>query len=136
MQIAKSQVMDTYANNFTGAVAYLAWKVAEIFPEAFNLDMCRDNRRKGTVAEMRSEQGRGRRGAKNRAQIGTGGRYGQTQHGRGSAQGFRRQGRSGWPNGTNDHCCGRGYPFLINGVDVSDPRRNFGNIEFQQLGPS
>jgi hypothetical protein len=30
MQIAKSQVMDTYANNFTGAVAYLAWKVAEI----------------------------------------------------------------------------------------------------------
>jgi hypothetical protein len=43
MQIAKSQVMDIYANNFTSAVAYLAQKVAEIFPEAFDLDMHRDN---------------------------------------------------------------------------------------------
>jgi hypothetical protein len=25
---------------------------------------------------------------------------------------------------------------IMNGVDISDPRRNFSNVEFQQLGPN
>jgi hypothetical protein len=62
IQIAKSQVMDAHANNFSEDVAYMTRKIAEIFPEAFDMDVRHEARRKRNVSEIRSERGRGRRG--------------------------------------------------------------------------
>jgi hypothetical protein len=81
IQITKSQVMDAHANNFSEAVAYMTRKIAEIFPEAFDMDVRREARRKQTVSEIRSEIGRGRRGGgRNRARMGN---VNQAQRGRG-----------------------------------------------------
>jgi hypothetical protein len=54
-----------HANNYSGAVVYIAQKVTEIFPEALDLDMCGDIQRKWNVLEMESDQGRGCRSAQN-----------------------------------------------------------------------
>jgi hypothetical protein len=66
IQIAKSQVMDAHANNFSKAVAYMTRKIAEIFHEAFDMDVRPEARRKANVSEMQSKRGRGRRGGRNR----------------------------------------------------------------------
>jgi hypothetical protein len=52
IQIAKLQVMDVHANNVSNAVAYMMRKVAEIFPEAFDLDVRCDAQRKWNVSKM------------------------------------------------------------------------------------
>jgi hypothetical protein len=128
IQIAKSQVMDAHANNFSEAVAYMTRKIAEIFPEAFDMDVRREARRKGNVSEIRSERGHGRRGGRNRARMGN---ANQAQRGRGIVQSFRGQGHGRWNEGYNrsGYGPGRGNP-MMNGVDISDPLRTFRNVEF------
>jgi hypothetical protein len=44
IQIAKSQLLDQHGASFSAAVSYMSRKVAEIFPEAFDQDVRRDNR--------------------------------------------------------------------------------------------
>jgi hypothetical protein len=136
IQIAKSQVMDPHANNFSEAVAYMTRKIAEIFPEAFDMDVCREAQQKQTVSEIRSERGRGRRGGgRNRARMGN---VNQAQRGRGNVRSFRGQGRGRWNDGHNrsGNGPGQGNPTIMNSMDISDPRRTFSDVEFQQLGPN
>jgi hypothetical protein len=89
IQIAKLQVMDAHANNFSKAVAYMMRKIAEIFPEVFDMDVRREARRKRNVSEILSKRGRGRRGGgRNRARMGN---VNQAHRGRGIVRSFRRQ---------------------------------------------
>jgi hypothetical protein len=60
IQIAKSQLLDQHGTSFSAAVSYMSRKVAEIFPEAFDQDLRRDNRRKRNVSEARMQRARNR----------------------------------------------------------------------------
>jgi hypothetical protein len=136
IQIAKSQVMGAHANNFSEAVAYMTRKIAEIFPEAFDMDVRREAQRKRNVSKIRSKRGHGRRGGgRNLARMKN---VNQAQRGRGIVRSFRGQGRGRWNDGYNQsgNGPGQGNPTIMNGVDISDPRRNFSDVEFQQLGPN
>jgi hypothetical protein len=128
IQIAKSNMMDMHPNNFNDAVGYMAKKVTEIFPDAFDADTRRDHRRKRNVSEARSGRGRGRprrggrrgrdgRESRDGGRTGNGGR---SQRGR-----ARTEGNSG----------GRRVTWM-NGIDVTDVRRVFTDEEFQCLGAS
>jgi hypothetical protein len=125
IQIAKSQLLDQHGTSFSAAVSYMSRKVAEIFPEAFDQDLCQDNQRKRNVSEARMQHARNRaRGmGRNRNGNDRGGRW------RGSGP------RDGRNRGRGDRSGGRGAT-LINGINVSDPHRTFTALEFQTLGAS
>ena len=102
--IAKSYVADNLMGDWIGACQYLQAKVDEAFPP-------------------RQSHGR-KRGFRQVSQTGSSGRGG--RHGRG---GGRRRGRGNYGKARRG-----GGDNVINGVDISDPSKNFSQKEFNDLG--
>ena len=104
--IAKSHVADYLMQDWVGAVQYLQAKVDAAFPPKESHGRKRGYRQ---VYET---------GTSGRGRSGRGGRFG-----RGGGRGRGRGGRGG-----------RGRGEYFNGVDISNPDRNFTDPEFRKLG--
>ena len=104
--IAKSHVADNLMQDWVGAVQYLQAKVDAAFPPKESHGRKRGYRQ---VYET---------GTSGRGRSGRGGRFG-----RGGGRGRGRGGRGG-----------RGRGEYFNGVDISNPDRNFTDPEFRKLG--
>ena len=114
---AKAVIRDNYRNNFTAACNYFAAVVSEVHGAAIQ-EYSRSSRKRGIFATQRGGGGRARFGGRGRdGQRGRGGRGGR----------YGRGGRGG--RDSNDRV-------VINGVDVSDPTRNFTQDEWNPLGPT
>lgn len=128
ISIAKSKMLDDYREDFNGAVTYMSLKVAEIFPRDSE-----GSRRKGKVgrggdqsryiAELESQTKRGRMDDFRRG----GGR----DHGRGGDRGGGRWHRGGRVNSNEGP-----NSVIFNGIDCTNPTRDFNQQEWQQMGPA
>ena len=122
------------ANNFTNAASKLSETIVKIMPAAFQQNNNRYNRR--NVSDVRSGRfgrggGRGYRGGgRDGGRGGRGGRGG--YYGRGGGRGYN--GRGG--RGRNNHYFNRPSDWhyrTVNGVDLSDPLRDFTEQEYMQI---
>jgi hypothetical protein len=117
--LLKTVVRTNHPTDFDSASTLLATQIALLFPSASN-----DPRNKRKIsAVMRQNQGsgmphQGRGHGNNRNQAGGGGRGG-------------GNGRGGGGNSRNQH-----PPMMLNGVDVSNPMRNFTSDEWKRLRES
>jgi hypothetical protein len=112
---AKVVVDQQYPRDFVGACGYFSQQVARIHGPA-QLEYKQQRGKKRGIYAIDTRHARGGRG---RGRTGYRGRHG----GRGGRGGGRGRG-----NSNNTH--------LMNGIDVSDPTRNFTTQEWETLGPA
>ena len=109
---AKSIIDQQYPRDFVGACAYFSQQVARIHGPA-QLEYHQSRNKKRGIYAIDSRAGRGGRAR---------GRFG----GRGRRDGRGQTGRGRGAQATH----------IINGIDVSDPNRNFTANEWEALGPN
>lgn len=116
---AKVIAIQQYPRDFVGACNYLSAEVSRVSAQAIIDSQRHRTTRKRDVSAVDSRGGGGGRGR---------GRFGPRGRGPGRGRGNSRGGRDG----------GRGHganrSTMFNGVDVSNPRRNFTNDEWNRLG--
>lgn len=112
---AKVVIDQQYPRDFVGACGYFSQQVARIHGPA-QLEYKQQRGKKRGIYAIDTRQGRGGRGRGR-----TGNRSGRGGHG-------GRGGARGRGNSNNTH--------LMNGIDVSDPMRNFTAQEWETLGPA
>jgi hypothetical protein len=111
----KTVVRTNHPNDFDSASTLMATQIALLFPSAENEH--RTNKRKiSVVTQNVPNQGRG--------------------HGRGRNQAGGNRGGGNGRGGGGGNARNRNPPLLLNGVDVSDPMRNFTSDEWKRLRES
>lgn len=116
IEMAKETIRNIHLNNWDGAVQHMAAKVTVAFPP-------KTTGRNNRYAKQAGSGGRGR-GGRFQGRGGRGGRWGRGG-GRGRGRGggrFQGRGRGG------------GRSHYYNGVDLSEPTREFSNEEMRKLG--
>jgi hypothetical protein len=115
LSAAKAVIDQQYPRDFVGACAYFSQQVSRIHGPA-QLEYRQQRGKKRGIYAIDRRNGRGGRGR---------GRFG-NRSGRGG-----RGGRIGSGRGH-----GNNAPTMINGIDISDPTRNFTSQEWEALGPA
>jgi hypothetical protein len=122
---ARTVIFHQYRDNFDGATTFLSGLIANIHSAA-QLDYGnRFSGKKRYVSATDSRDRDGRGGGRGRFRRGDG---------RFNDRGGRGSGRDGRGRGGRDNGRGGGTPVRLNGVDVTDPNRNFTPQEWERLG--
>ena len=114
-----------YKTDFTGAANYFSSEVTRIYPAA----QAQNSSRRRRISEVNTDQG-GRDGRRVRGRFG-----GRSGFGGNRRNGFdRRRGGNRGGRGHGGRGGGNGGPAVLNGVDVTDVTRPFGDDEWEKLG--